>query len=296
MKIVLALALVLPALADATHARTAPVAAQEKSPAAVERLAAWPKPADKDVLLTDIERLVKARLPEMERQARAALEAAGASAVPFLLDRYGKERDDAARERLHEVLLVTTDAAQTRLLAKEFDDKSALTRTFALWRAAAFPDQELLAPAEAALARVAKLGDKAGPDEAYAAALCATAAGSLKGLPQMWTAALDVTGKREPEIRVALDSVRGEEASRFVMERVKDGQRKEKVAALNLLAGCGDSSTIAFVKPFLDDSDNSLRVAAINALRGIVDGEPPLAQLPVFEAIELAKKWKEKLL
>lgn len=293
IELVLALSLASPSRVDARD--TTPVA-QEKSPAAVERLSAWPKPADKDTLLTDIERLVKARLPEMESQARAALEAAGASAVPFLLDRYGKERDEAARDRLHEVLLVTTNAAQTRLLAKEFDDKSALTRTFALWRTAAFPDRELLAAAEAALARVEKLGDKAGADEAYAAALSATAAGSLKGLPQLWTASLDATGKRAPEIRVALESARGAEASRFVMERVKDGERKEKVAALHMLAGCGDSSTIAFVKPFLDDSDNSLRVAAINALRGIVDGEPPLAQLPVFEAIELAKKWKEKKL
>jgi hypothetical protein len=44
----------------------------------------------------------------------------------------------------------------------------------------------------------------------------------------------------------------------------------------------------------LDDTDNSIRVAAINAMRGIVDGELPITNLPVFEAIELAKKWKEK--
>lgn len=282
------------ALAQDTFSSKTP--AKAPAPANVERLTAWPKPADKDTLLVDIERLVKARSPEMEQQARDAITNAGASAVPFLLDRYGKERDEAARERLHEMLLATTNAAHTRLLAKEFDDKQPATRTFALWRAAAFPDKELLAPAEAAVARVEKLGEKAAADEVYAAALSATAAGSLKGLPQLWTASLDSRDARGAEMRVALESVRGAAASQFVIDHAKDGQRKEKIAALHMLAGCGDHASASFVKPFLDDSDNSLRIAAINALRGIVDNEPPLDQLPVFEAIELAKKWKEKKL
>jgi hypothetical protein len=49
------------------------------------------------------------------------------------------------------------------------------------------------------------------------------------------------------------------------------------------------------VRFFLDDDDNQVRVAAINACRGIVDGAPPEEQLPVFEAIESAKKWKERV-
>ncbi len=36
-------------------------------------------------------------------------------------------------------------------------------------------------------------------------------------------------------------------------------------------------------------------VGAINALRGIIDGDPPLDKLPVFEAIERADKWKSRL-
>jgi hypothetical protein len=43
------------------------------------------------------------------------------------------------------------------------------------------------------------------------------------------------------------------------------------------------------VKPFLDSDDNSLRVAANHAMRGTVEGAPPLGELAVFEAIELAK-------
>jgi hypothetical protein len=62
-----------------------------------------------------------------------------------------------------------------------------------------------------------------------------------------------------------------------------------------MLAGCGiKPDALPLVRPNLDSTDNSIRVAAINAMRGIVDGEPPIANLPVFEAIELAKKWKDK--
>jgi len=64
---------------------------------------------------------------------------------------------------------------------------------------------------------------------------------------------------------------------------------------LRMLAGCGDASALPPIRKYLDDDDNQIRVAAINACRGIVDGDPPLEQLPVFEAIETAKKWKDRL-
>src|SRR6185369_13263826 len=71
----------------------------------VEYLTAWPAPANKDALLVDIEKLCKARTPEMGVQARESLEAAGAAAVPFLLERMGKERDENAAKRVREVLV-----------------------------------------------------------------------------------------------------------------------------------------------------------------------------------------------
>ena len=69
----------------------------------------------------------------------------------------------------------------------------------------------------------------------------------------------------------------------------------QTVAGLRLLAGCGDASALAAVGRHLDSSDNSIRIEAINACRGIVDGDPPLARLSAFEAIEVAKKWKGRL-
>ena len=68
--------------------------------------------------------------------------------------------------------------------------------------------------------------------------------------------------------------------------------RTRVVACLNLLAGCGDKSALAKAKAFLDSNDNTVRVAAINAVLGIAQNKPPVANLSAFEAVELAKKLK----
>jgi HEAT repeat protein len=261
----------------------------------IVRLTAWPKPADKDQLLTDIERVCKAHTPEMSEQGRDAVIAAGAAAVPFVLERYGHERDEDVKKRLFEVLMGVTTAEQTRLLAKEFGNRMPTARTFALWRAAYFPDPEIVKDAEAAWARIAKLGEKADPEERYSAALCCASAGSIVGLEALWDATR--TSKewdaKKHELRAALNGARGHAATTLVLAKLDDkADRKVKVAVLRMLAGCGDKDSASRVRPFLDDEDNQVRVAAINALRGIVDGDPPLEDLSAFEAIEQAKKWK----
>jgi hypothetical protein len=272
-----------------------PPAPAAQAPAKIEYLTAWPKPADKDTLLTDIERLCKARTEDMGKLAHDALVATGAAAVPFLLDRYGREKDEGAHERLHEVLVEMIKADQTRVLAKHFESKFLHERVMALWRAGVFPDKEIKAAAEAAFVRMEKQGDKADPDERYAAALCACSAGSIKGLDTLVAQAIKRWDKKGPEMRVALEGVRGPEATAVVGKRLDEADRKIKVAALRLLGGCGDKSILGKIKPLLDETDNSIRVAAINACMGIVEGKLPIENLSAFEAIEQAKKWKEKI-
>jgi len=261
----------------------------------VERLTAWPKVADMDQMKVDIERVVKANVPEMATGGHDGLVAAGSGVVPFVLERYGLERDEEVRKRLFTILVETTSAEDTRLLAKYFDHKLVLVRTFALWRAAQFPDPALRKNVEASWARVAKQGEKADPDERYAVALCAASTGSVAGLEALWDATRtpkewDV---KKNELRAALEGARGKEATAFVLKKMDDkADRKVKVAVLRMLAGCGDKDSASFARPYLDDEDNQIRVAAINALRGIVDGDPPIENLSAFTAIEEAKKWK----
>jgi hypothetical protein len=285
--------LVPPALAQDPPKPAEPAA--PAAPAKVEYLSAWPKPADKDTLMTDIERLCKARTDEMGKLAHEALVATGAAAVPFLLDRYGREKDEGAHERLYQALLEMIKPEQTRVLAKSFESKYLNERVMALWRAGVFPDKEIKAAAEAAFVRMEKQGDKADPDERYAAALCACSAGSIKGLDTLVAQAIKRWDKKGPEMRIALEGVRGPEATAVVGKRLAEDDRKVKVAALRLLGGCGDKSILGRIKPLLDETDNSIRVAAINACLGIVEGKQPIEGLSAFEAIEMAKKWKEKI-
>jgi HEAT repeat protein len=120
-----------------------------------------------------------------------------------------------------------------------------------------------------------------------------TATGSIAGLDALRADA--VAGPGDPVLRRTLEAVRGPAASEHVAGWLADPDRRVRAAALEMLAGCGEKSVTPRVKPFLDEQDNTLRIAAINALRGIVDGEQPLDRLPVFEAIELAKRWKERV-
>jgi len=275
----------------------APAPAAER-PAEIVRLTAWPElPKDlQKTVETDIERLRKAHTEGMGEDAHAGLIAAGAAIVPELLPKLGKEKDAEARARIEDVLNAVTSAEHTRLLAARFADKAQAIRTYALSRASAFPDAGTRAEAEAALARAAAVKEPKDEDRAehLAAALAATAAGSLAGLDHLALRAETSFGTEGARMRRALEAVRGPEATAQLGAKLS-GERAARIAALNLLAGCGDASAKPLVKPFLDDNDNSVRIAAINALRGIVDGAPPLDKLPVFEAIEIAKEWKNRV-
>lgn len=266
--------------------------------APAERLSAWPEipRASRDQAKLDLERLRKARTPEMGTQAHAGLLALGAGCVPSLLDALGREQDEEARERLSALVTELVGAPHTRLLAAEFDHRSPHVRSLCLERAAAFPDSETRSQAQAALvrARAAKPGEER-ETEVLAAALACAASGALDGLDELLACAQRSWGKRGAALRTALEATRGPEATQRLAPEL-GGERARAVAALHLLAACGArESAPALVRPFLDHEDNSLRVAAINALRGIVDGAPPLERLPVFEAIEEAKRWKGRL-
>jgi hypothetical protein len=289
------IALLVVAAATAA-APAAPGTAQDPEP--IERLEAWPDIEDESAAKREMSRLRVAQTEAMGEEGGAALRAMGAAVAPMLLKAYEKERDDDARDRVHAVLLAVTGAPHTRLLAREFKHKSPLVRTFCLRRVAAFPDPGVREPAEAALDGLEKRGDKADPEELYLAAVCATSAGSEAGLERVFARARDHWKEDGASIRVALEAVRGEQVSDIFAKRLAENkglERADRLALLHVLAGCGTETAKGAVRRYLDDDDNGLRIAAINALRGMVDREPPIDQLPVFEAIEVANAWKRRL-
>lgn len=308
--LLLSLGTPLSPIAPAQTPAVPPPAAPKEQPARQEqkpRLEAWPvlKGEALSTAQTDVERVRKAATDEMAALGHDGLIKAGAGAAPLLLAALGKEKDEAVRGRIIGILDQITAAEHTRLLAKEFGSKSRDVRLYVLLRCALFPDAELKAQAEPFLARLVKEGDKADSDERYAAALCATSTGSTAGLTALHVAAVENWNKRGVVIRAALEGVRGPDATAVVTAMFKptDVQapgapllpkedRQRVVACLNLLAGCGDKTALLKARAFLDSNDNTVRVAAINAVLGIAENKPPVANLSAFEAVELAKKLK----
>ncbi len=268
----------------------------------VERAKAWPELSrdDEETVELDIERVRNAHTPEMAEQGASGIVAVGPGATPYLVPLLGKERDEAALARLLAVVDEITDERHTRLIAAWFDDGSDVVRKWALERAALFPDPGIREAAEKALATQAlykeKKSRKYDEDEHFVAALAATSAGSLEGLELIVDVAAEGWGERGKKMHVALTGARGPEATKRVVAKMKGADRQHTVAALHVLAACGTKDeAVPAVKPHLDSKDNSIRVAAINALRGIVDGDPPIEKLSVFDAIELAKQWKSRV-
>jgi hypothetical protein len=50
----------------------------------------------------------------------------------------------------------------------------------------------------------------------------------------------------------------------------------------------------SLLRHYLEASDHTVKKEAINTAR-VLHGEPPLENLPVFQAIEMSKEWLKKL-
>lgn len=70
---------------------------------------------------------------------------------------------------------------------------------------------------------------------------------------------------------------------------------KEKLAALRMVELFGTEEQCKLMMPFLSESDTTMRLAAINVCRVILDGEAPLKRPSMTEIIERAEAWKAKL-
>lgn len=285
--------------APVPHSSTAQEEIQEPAPETKKpkHLEKWPTLKDLPRAKRDLARLRAARTEEMAAQAHASLVELGPGVAALILPVLGKERKPGAQQRMIAVLNLVTDGTHTRLIAPAFKDRKPVARLWSLRRTALFPDKALQAAAEKALAAARKL--KRGTDEEKeaelaAAALASAAAGSLEGFDLLGPMAFSDWGAEGLSLRAALEGVRGPAASELCGKQLA-GDRKSIVQALRMLAGCGDKSILSSVAPHLASTDNSIRVEAINACRGIVDGDLPLPRLSAFQAIEMAKEWEARL-
>ncbi|HPF15724.1 MAG TPA: hypothetical protein PLJ12_15780, partial [Planctomycetota bacterium] len=259
-----------------------------------ERLKEWPELTDKSAL-KEVQRLVKARTEAMGIDAAEKLQAVGAPVAPLLIKELERARDKQAIARIEDTLEVITGAPHTRLLAEEFQNKSAAVRRFALYKVARLADPGVREAAEAAYKIAAAEDTKWESRDRYLTALCCASSGSLAGWADLKELARKKWGDYRSDLSMALPHVRSDALTAEIIASVHSEERQDQVDCLRLLSVAGTRTAIDYVKPLLDSGDASIRVAAINTCRGIIDGDPPLAELSAFQAIELAKKWKDRL-
>ncbi|MEM1453399.1 MAG: hypothetical protein AAF726_23465 [Planctomycetota bacterium] len=286
------------------HAAVAPAALQAEADAD-EKATAWPTADDEAAVKRSVSKLRKARNEEMEAGGRAEVIAAGPAAAPILLRALGKEKDAAARARITDALDAVTAVQHTRLLAAHLEESSDALRRYAVRRVAVLGDAGLLERADALMealeerAANPKARKKVDPLDLDLAAVLCLSTGSPRGLgrvlvlaePESWVEWRETLRPASAGARAA-----GDEVARSIAGTLLGAEEvSDRVAALNLLAYAGSKELSRAVLPSLDAEENQVKVAAINALRMMVDGDPPLDKLSTFDAIERANRWKSRL-
>ncbi len=249
----------------------------------------WPKlKFSKKSTARDKINLLVSKKPEERRKARAKILSYGPGVAPVLLAAYHDRQKQALRDAIEPLLdeLITKEygpvlevsskwknVVLTRFMLGKFD--SFDDRRYRDWflRAAKHKNQEISDGAWYALAR---LGETASLDFLIAKAR------------KTWN-------KEKAQILPALPGLKGEAATARLLELLEHKKLEDKLTALRLLHGIGTEKSAGKIATYLNSKDNVLKVEAVNALRGIVDGKKPHDHLSVFDSINVVKKWKQRM-
>ncbi len=307
--ILIAVAIGAPLASPSLAAATAPIlsapAITAQAEALQEKASEWPDAPGREAMTKTILKLKKATTDEMARQGAEEIRTAGAGAAPSLLRALGKERDKGARARLMEALDSITKPEHTRLLAKEFSSKKEHTQAYVLRRVAELGDAGLKDDAAdlwkglVAMRANPKKKDKVDDDHERRVAILLMSCGSPDSLPLV----LELAGSKgfknwRTHLQAAAESAKSagpEVGTAIAAHMTKAKGMREQLGTLRLLTFAGSKEHAAAVKPALDSNDSPVKIAAINALRRLVDGDDPIEKLSTFDAIERANKWKTRI-
>ena len=268
-------------------AMTPMAAAQPPQPAPVEK-PAWPKlETGQRERLEQLFKNLASKNEELRDAAEAELQGIGAAAAPLMIAHLSDLAINV-NESLLRVLPRVTAAEHAPLLAQLIGSRRLAIRQFVAQRLAELHPPEMgpvfraaLRDRDASVVFLAKVG--------------LAGIGDLEFMDAVFErCSTDWNGWREVMAR-ALRGAHGEKATHWLLERMTEGTARDRVTGLRLLRTVGVRSAAGRIAGYLDSESHNVKKEAINALRAIVDGEPPLDELSVFEAIEMAKKWKEKI-
>jgi hypothetical protein len=224
--------------------------------------------------------------PQLHADARKQLVALGAGAAPMLMQQIS-DRADNVNAMVFAVLDELVTAEHSALLAREVKKPRVELRRWLCGRLCRLRDADL-APVLESL-----VSDQ---DErtAFHAQL------GLLGLRRQSAVAPVVAYTKSrwaelgPLVAEVLTPARAAEAATPVFEYIAKAPAGDQMAALRIARYLMVKEQGMLLRAYIESSDHAVKREAINAAR-VVHGEPPIENLSVFQAIELAKEWLKKL-
>lgn len=249
----------------------------------------WPslKPVRRSLAREKIGKL-GARNAKTVAASRKQLLRYGAGVCPILLKALHPSRSPAIRAQLRSILDELAGPDHADALALAYDPRNEPRSLYLVERLRSFKLGKLRPFfVKATKHRSMKVS--------HLAWLARAELGDLDSLPYLLGLAKENWKDRARDIVEVLPALKGEKATTWLVGRVREKELKTKLAALRLLWGAGTLGCVPVVSVFLDSREYVLRIGAVNALRGIVDGEMPYKHLSVFDAIDEVKKWKRRV-
>ena len=250
---------------------------------------AWPKiKLVRKSLAKDKLRELTSTKGNKAQKARELIQSYGAGVAPVLLAAMSTRAKPKLVEQLEAILDQIVQPEHAWPLSSAFDGKSERRDLYVVRRLDRFEIKELLP----FFVRASKSKH---PSVASKAQYARARLGDVETLAFLHKEALDNWGEKNYQIREAAAALKGKPATDWLMRKLLDKNIASKVATLHLLGVAGTKKSVAGVRSLLDATEHQLRAGAVNALRGIVDGDPPYRRLSVFQAIEAVKKWKRRV-
>lgn len=278
----------------------APTAAAQDPPP--NQLEAWPDLAAKEKtrvngLIRRFEAVTdKDGAEEDVAEAADALVAYGPAIVPVLLRRLALPRQSKpAIERALDALDRIVRPEHANLVAKSCDEKVEATRRWAMrWLALHVEERwrELLQGFATPPEDAKPTPD---PEMVFLANLALAALADTKALGRVMEVCDNEWLERGALVGRVLPTARSPAMARWVIQQMRPDDERSRVTGLRMLRSLAPKEYAGAAAVYLDASEHSVKKEAINALRAIVDGAPPLEDLSVFSAIEQAKAWKGRV-
>jgi hypothetical protein len=252
-----------------------------------KKLDEWPvlKDTDKDRVLPLVGQFKKAD-PELQAAAARDLQTIGAGAAPLLLQQVS-DRGENVNAQLFTLFDTMLDRPHAALMARECKKPRLELRRYLIKRLCAFADRDVLAVLQATTKDKDEL-------TAFYAQLGALVLQQRDAVAPVLTYTKTHWKEVGDFVATVLPAGRSTDTGTWLFDAITKAPPADQMAGLRLLRYLAMKEKASLLRHYLEASDHTVKKEAINTAR-VLHGEPPLENLPVFQAIEMSKEWLKKL-